>query len=148
MSKNFVVKNIICIFEYLQGREEIIKVKHIKNFTIMKANEILEIGNEIFSTSERKSIYRKEIFVECKTDKEKKNLRMKLRKKLDAFIAEFIATSKNEEKRKALRKAWQEYAKQVYINSSYIVDANANTEKKDTIKNFLLAMNETEKKNK
>lgn len=127
---------------------------HIQNlntlnkFTIMKANEVLAIGNEVFSTSERKSLYRKEIFVECKTDKEKKNLRMKLRKKLDAFIAEFIATSKNEEKRKALRKAWQEYAKQVYINSTYIVDANANTEKKDTIKNFLLAMNETEKKNK
>lgn len=124
------------------------KLNKLNNFTIMKANEILAIGNEIFSTSERKSIYRKEIFVECKTDKEKKNLRMKLRKKLDAFIAEFIATSKNEEKRKALRKAWQEYAKQVYINSTYIVDANANTEKKDTIKNFLLAMNETEKKNK
>lgn len=115
----------------------------------MKANEILAIGNEIFSTNERKSIYKKEIFAECKTDKEKKNLRMRLRKKLDAFIAEFIATSKNEEKRKALRKAWQEYAKQVYINSTCIVDANANTEKKDTIKNFLLAMNgETEKKNK
>lgn len=113
----------------------------------MKANEILTIGNEIFSTSERKSIYRKEIFVECKTDKEKKNLRMKLRKKLDSFIAEFIATSKNEEKRKVLKKAWQEYAKQVYINVNNIVD-NANTEKKDTIKNFLLAMNETEKKNK
>ena len=114
----------------------------------MKANEILAIGNEIFSTNERKSIYRKEIFVECKTDKEKKNLRMKLRKKLDSFIAEFIATSKNEEKRKVLRKAWQEYSKQVYINSACIVDANANTEKRDTIKNFLLAMNETEKKNK
>lgn len=117
----------------------------------MKAKEILAIGNEIFSTSERKSIYRKEIFAECKTDKEKKNLRMKLRKKLDAFIAEFIATSKNEEKRRALRKAWQEYAKQVYINTTYIVDANANTEKRDTIKNFLLAMNamnEIEKKTK
>ena len=124
------------------------KLNKLNNFTIMKANEILAIGNEIFSTSERKSIYRKEIFVECKTDKEKKNLRMKLRKKLDAFIAEFLATSKNEEKRKALKKAWQEYAKQVYINSTCIVDANANTEKKDTIKNFLLAMNETEKKNK
>lgn len=124
------------------------KLNKLNDFTIMKASEVLAIGNEIFSTSERKSIYRKEIFVECKTDKEKKNLRMKLRKKLDAFIAEFIATSKNEEKRKALRKAWQEYSKQVYINSTYIVDANANTEKKDTIKNFLLAMNETEKKNK
>lgn len=124
------------------------KLIKLNDFTIMKANEVLAIGNEIFSTSERKSIYRKEIFVECKTDKERKNLRMKLRKKLDAFIAEFIATSKNEEKRKALKKAWQEYAKQVYINSTCIVDANANTEKKDTIKNFLLAMNETEKKNK
>lgn len=108
----------------------------------MKANEILSIGNEIFSTSERKSIYRKEIFAECKTDKEKKNLRMKLRKKLDAFIAEFITSNKNAEKRKALKKAWQEYAKQVYINVECIVDANANTEKKDTIKNFLSAMNE------
>lgn len=87
-------------------------------------------------------IYRKEIFAECKTDKEKKNLRMKLRKKLDAFIAEFIAGNKNAEKRKALKKAWQEYAKQVYINVECIVDANANTEKKDTIKNFLSAMNE------
>lgn len=108
----------------------------------MKANEILAIGNEIFSTSERKSIYRKEIFAECKTDKEKKNLRMKLRKKLDVFISEFIASHKNAEKRKALKKAWQEYAKQVYINAECIVDANANTEKKDTIKNFLTAMNE------
>lgn len=108
----------------------------------MKAKEILAIGDEVFSTRERKSIYRKEIFVECKTDKERKNLRMKLRKKLDAFIAEFIATSKDEGRRKALKKAWQEYAKQVYINSACIVDANANTEKKDTIKNFLLAMNE------
>ena len=69
----------------------------------MKANEILAIGNEIFSTNERKSIYKKEIFAECKTDKEKKNLRMKLRKKLDTFIAEFIASNKNIEKRKALK---------------------------------------------
>lgn len=30
----------------------------------------------------------------------KKNLRMKLRKKLDAFIAEFIASNKNAEKGK------------------------------------------------
>ena len=114
----------------------------------MKATEILAMGNEIFSTNERKSIYKKEIFSDCKTDKEKKNLRMKLRKKLDSFIAEFIATSKNEEKRKVLKNTWQEYAKQVYINVNRIVDSNANTEKKDTIKQFLLAMNETEKKNK
>ena len=57
-----------------------------------------------------------------------------------------IASNKNAEKRKALKKAWQEYAKQVYINTNCIVDANANTEKRDTIKNFLLAMNEKESK--
>lgn len=112
----------------------------------MKANEILALGNEIFSTSERKSIYRKEIFAECKTDKEKKNLRMKLRKKLDAFIAEFIATSKNTEKRNELKKVWQAYAKEVYINVNYIVDANANTEKRASISQFLEAMNATNTK--
>lgn len=112
----------------------------------MKANEILALGNEIFSTSERKSIYRKEIFAECKTDKEKKNLRMKLRKKLDAFIAEFIATSKNTEKRNELKKVWQAYAKEVYINVNCIVDANANTEKRASISQFLEAMNATQSK--
>lgn len=112
----------------------------------MKANEILSIGNEIFSTNERKSIYKKKSLQNAKPTKKKRNLRMKLRKKLDAFIAEFIASNKNTEKRKALKKAWQEYAKQVYINVNCIVDANANTEKRDTIKNFLLAMNEKESK--
>lgn len=107
----------------------------------MKANEILSIGNDIFTTSERKSIYRKEVFQDCRTDKEKKVLRMKLRKKLDCFIAEFLSSSKNAEKRKLLQEAWQKYAKQVYINVECIVDSNANTEKKETIKNFLAAMN-------
>lgn len=32
MSKNFVVKNIICIFVYLKSREELTKVKQIKKF--------------------------------------------------------------------------------------------------------------------
>lgn len=107
----------------------------------MKANEILAIGNEIFSTNERKSIYKKEIFAECKTDKEKKNLRMKLRKKLDNFIAESIASANKQPAKLAeLRKAWQTYATQVYINSTAIVDANANTEKRKSITDFLALM--------
>ena len=112
----------------------------------MKANEILALGNEIFSTSERKSIYRKEIFSECKTDKEKKNLRMKLRKKLDAFLAEYIASAKNADKRNTLKKVWAEYAKEVYINVNCIVDANANPEKRGLISQFLEAMNATQTK--
>lgn len=106
----------------------------------MKAHEILAIGNEIFSTNERKSIYKKEIFAECKTDKEKKNLRMKLRKKLDNFIAESIASAKQPAKLAELSKAWQTYATQVYINSTAIVDANANTEKRKSITDFLALM--------
>lgn len=41
----------------------------------MKANEILAKGNEILAinSNNRKSIYKKELFVECKTDKEKKS---------------------------------------------------------------------------
>lgn len=81
----------------------------------MKANEILAIGNEIFSTNERKSIYKKEIFAECKTDKEKKNLRMKLRKKLDAFIAEFIASNKNAEKKESTKKKHGKNMQSKYI---------------------------------
>lgn len=38
----------------------------------MKANEILAIGNEIFSTNERKSIYRKEILWNVKQTKKKR----------------------------------------------------------------------------
>lgn len=107
----------------------------------MKTNEILNIGNDLFSTSERKSIYKKEIFSECKTDKEKKFLRMKLRKKLDNFIAEFIASRNNANKLSELKTAWQKYAKEVYINVNQIVDANANTEKKQSISDFLAVMN-------
>lgn len=107
----------------------------------MKTNEILNIGNDLFSTSERKSIYKKEIFSECKTDKEKKSLRMKLRKKLDNFIAEFIASRNNANKLSELKTAWQKYAKEVYINVNQIVDANANTEKKQSISDFLAVMN-------
>lgn len=38
----------------------------------MKANEILAIGNEIFSTNERKSIYKKEILQSAKPTKKKR----------------------------------------------------------------------------
>lgn len=66
---------------------------------------------------------------------------MKLRKKLDNFIAEFIASRNNVNKLSELKTAWQKYAKEVYINVNQIVDANANTEKKQSISDFLAVMN-------
>lgn len=112
----------------------------------MKANEILAIGNEIFTTNGRKSIYKAEIFAEVKTDREKKNLRMKLRKKLYAFIGQYIAVRNDKTKVEELKSVWLKYAKQVYIDINCIVDANANTEKKKSISDFLAVMNSTTKK--
>lgn len=109
----------------------------------MKTNEILKIGNDLFVTNERKSIYKKEIFVECKTDKEKKNLRMKLRKKLDGFIATAIAFRNKKEELNKLRESWKQYATAIYQDINVIADANSNTEKSESIKQFLQLMSES-----
>lgn len=108
----------------------------------MKTNEILKIGNDLFVTNERKSIYKKEIFAECKTDKEKKNLRMKLRKKLDGFIATAIAFRNKKEELNKLRASWKQYATAIYQDINIIADANSNTEKSESIKQFLQLMTE------
>lgn len=108
----------------------------------MKTNEILKIGNDLFVTNERKSIYKKEVFAECKTDKEKKNLRMKLRKKLDGFIATAIAFRNKKEELNKLRASWKQYATAVYQDINIIADANSNTEKSESIKQFLQLMTE------
>lgn len=43
---------------------------------------IFDLGKEILkSESNRKSIYKKDLFKECLTDKQKKSLRIKLRRK-------------------------------------------------------------------
>lgn len=65
----------------------------------MKANEILAIGNEIFRPTKEK-VSTKRNLCRMQNRQRKKNLRMKLRKKLDTFIAEFIASNKNIEKGK------------------------------------------------
>lgn len=108
----------------------------------MKTNEILKIGNDLFVTNERKSIYKKEIFADCKTDKEKKNLRMKLRKKLDGFIATAIAFRNKKEELNKLRAMWKQYATAIYQDINVIADANSNTEKSESIKQFLQLMAE------
>lgn len=108
----------------------------------MKTNEILKIGNDLFVTNERKSIYKKEIFAECKTDKEKKNLRMKLRKKLDGFMATAIAFRNKKEELNKLRESWKQYATAIYQDINVIADANSNTEKSESIKQFLQLMTE------
>lgn len=87
---------------------------------------IFEIGKNILKTeSSRKSIYKKELFSDCITDKEKKSLRIKLRRKKDTFISCYLANKKNEAKLKELFSAWKQYAEKVYNDVYIIVDNNS-----------------------
>ena len=105
---------------------------------------VFEIGatNLVKGAKSSKTIYKKEIFAECKTDKEKKHLRIKLRRHLKSFIASAFTyqQTKQNEKLNALKKDWREYAKQVYQNAEIICDGNANDDFAKDCKNFLQVM--------
>lgn len=109
----------------------------------MKANEVLNFGKEILisNSKNRKSIYKNSLFEDCKTDKEKKSLRIKLRKKLQNFLGTFLQVEKNPTKIKELQKVWKEYAKEVYNNVNEIVDNNSTQDNKELVKRFISVMN-------
>jgi hypothetical protein len=109
----------------------------------MKANEVLNFGKEVLisNSKNRKSIYKNSLFDECKTDKEKKSLRIKLRRKLQNFLGTFLQVEKNPTKIKELQKVWKEYAKEVYNNVNEIVDNNSTQDNKELVKRFISVMN-------
>lgn len=109
----------------------------------MKANEVLNFGKEILisNSKNRKSIYKNSLFEDCKTDKEKKSLRIKLRRKLQSFLGTFLQVEKNPTKIKELQKVWKEYAKEVYNNVNEIVDNNSTQDNKELVKRFISVMN-------
>lgn len=109
----------------------------------MKANEVLNFGKEILisNSKNRKSIYKNSLFEDCKTDKEKKSLRIKLRRKLQNFLGTFLQVEKNPTKIKELQKVWKEYAKEVYNNVNEIVDNNSTQDNKELVKHFISVMN-------
>ena len=109
----------------------------------MKANEVLNLGKEILisNSKNRKSIYKNSLFEDCKTDKEKKSLRIKLRRKLQNFLGTFLQVEKNPTKIKELQKVWKEYAKEVYNNVNEIVDSNSTQDNKELVKRFISVMN-------
>ena len=109
----------------------------------MKANEVLNFGKEILisKSKNRKSIYKNSLFEDCKTDKEKKSLRIKLRRKLQNFLGTFLQVEKNPTKIKELQKVWKEYAKEVYNNVNEIVDNNSTQDNKELVKRFISVMN-------
>ena len=109
----------------------------------MKANEVLNFGKEVLisNSKNRKSIYKISLFDECKSDKEKKSLRIKLRRKLQNFLGTFLQVEKNPTKIKELQKVWKEYAKEVYNNVNEIVDNNSTQDNKELVKRFISVMN-------
>lgn len=109
----------------------------------MKANEVLNFGKEILisNSKNRKSIYKNSLFEACKSDKEKKSLRIKLRRKLQNFLGTFLQVEKNPTKIKELQKVWKEYAKEVYNNVNEIVDNNSTQDNKELVKRFISVMN-------
>ena len=105
--------------------------------------KIFAIGNETIQKEisfNRATIYKKELCEE-KTDKEKKSIRIKLRKKRDAFLSTFLVVEKDKNKLEALKKDWKEYAKLVYNNIDIIMDNNTNKESVQLIKRFVSVMN-------
>lgn len=105
--------------------------------------KIFAIGNETIQKEisfNRATIYKKELF-EGKTDREKKSIRIKLRKKRDAFLSTFLVVEKDKNKLEALKKDWKEYAKLVYNNIDIIMDNNTNKESVQLIKRFISVMN-------
>lgn len=109
----------------------------------MKANEVLNFGKEVLisNSKNRKSLYKNSLFEECKSDKEKKSLRIKLRRKLQSFLGTFLQVEKNPTKIKELQKVWKEYAKEVYNNVNEIVDNNSTQDNKELVKRFISVMN-------
>lgn len=109
----------------------------------MKANEVLNFGKEILisNSKNRKSIYKNSLFEDCETGKEKKSLRIKLRRKLQNFLGTFLQVEKNPAKIKELQKVWKEYAKEVYNNVNEIVDNNSTQDNKELVKRFISVMN-------
>lgn len=107
----------------------------------MNANEILAIGNEVIISKKKgnKGIYKESLF-ENLSEKEKKSLRIKLRRKTNNFIGTFLQVEKNPVELKKLVANWKKYAKEVYKNTEIIFDSNANKESIETVKRFINAM--------
>ena len=86
------------------------------------------------------SIYKKELFEGVTTEKEKKSRRRKLRKQRDNFLDTYIEARKNEEKLKAIRQEWKEYASKVYVNINLIFESNTSADTQAICKEFTKAM--------
>lgn len=88
----------------------------------------------------KENIYKKDIFADCITDRDKKTRRRKLRNTLDSFISSAI-TIKDEKKLNQLALSFDAYYKSVYNINDYTMDslisANTDSVKKENVSKML-----------
>lgn len=116
----------------------------------MKTNEIFNIGKDFLKVeSNRKSIYKQELFNECPTDKQKKALRIKLRRKRDNFISMYLSSKKDKNKLNQIFNLWKQYSEKVYNDVNIIIDNNSTQENikicNEFINNFKKYLEESKK---
>lgn len=89
--------------------------------------------------TKRENIYQTSIFENC-SDKEKKNLRKKLRNTLFSLCSSLI-DEKDDQKKNKLIKSFNDFYKQVYVTNDYslqsICNENLKSEKKETLQKAL-----------
>lgn len=127
--------------ENKKGTVTSVATKTNGKITTMDFSEIMKVGNDVITRKQgkTKSVYKTELFTGA-SDKEKKSMRVKLRRKLSAFVEEFLKAEKNPEKMKALREAWKKYSTAVYADVKHIYDGNTSDENINLYKRFLTAM--------
>lgn len=101
-------------------------------------DNILAIGNDLLkrnNKNSKKGIYKNELFVDCESIEERRNIRNALRKKLSFFVSSMFEYEKtnNKEKSKQLAISFNEYANKVYNNINVLYENNTN---ELTIKNI------------
>lgn len=136
--------------------------KKIKKETAKKETASKATGNvlqNVFSQMQNKSllstakgmrkenIYRKEVFADCLTDREKKSMRRKIRNILESFISSLLR-SKNVVTTKAITKDFLVFYKEIYSLNDFSIESlisnNSDETKKENVRKFL----EIVKKNK
>lgn len=88
----------------------------------------------------KENIYRKEVFAECITDREKKSTRRKIRNLLESFVSSLLR-AKSEQSKKAIAKDFCIFYKEIYSLNDFSIDSlisnNTDETKKDNVQKFL-----------
>ena len=109
-------------------------------------DSILNLGNDVLksNTQNGSTLYNANLFTDM-NNKEKKSLRIKLRRKKDNFISTFVQNKDNKDVLNELKDVWTIYAKQIYVDVNKIIDNNSTTQNKQDALNFLSFINSVEK---